>query len=63
MATENTLLDALALTTPDQFHAFPYEKPYDIQLDLMRHLYASIESRSLAMYLPASLLVVVCIEF
>lgn len=38
----------LALETPSSFGAFPY-KPYDIQLDLMKHLYQSIESKSIAM--------------
>ncbi|KAI0657701.1 DNA repair helicase [Cubamyces menziesii] len=33
----------LRLSTPDAFPAFPF-KPYDIQLDLMRHVYASIEA-------------------
>ena len=41
--------DELTLATPTRFDAFPYEKPYDIQLQLMRHLYEAIESRSLAM--------------
>ncbi|KAI9068626.1 DNA repair helicase [Trametes sanguinea] len=33
----------LMLTTPDTFSAFPF-KPYDIQLDLMRHVYSSVEN-------------------
>ncbi|KAI0333315.1 DNA repair helicase [Cubamyces sp. BRFM 1775] len=33
----------LRLATPDAFPAFPF-KPYDIQRDLMRHVYASIET-------------------
>ena len=41
--------DELTLVTPTHFDAFPYEKPYDIQLQLMQHLYEAIESRSLAM--------------
>lgn len=40
---------ALALETPSRFPAFPYDTPYDIQVDLMKHLYSSIESGSLAM--------------
>jgi chromosome transmission fidelity protein 1 len=35
----------LQLTTPTKFNAFPYEKPYGIQDDLMRHLYTAIEKR------------------
>lgn len=35
----------LQLPTPSCFPAFPYGAPYDIQLDLMRHLYTSIEQR------------------
>ncbi|KDQ09930.1 hypothetical protein BOTBODRAFT_58448 [Botryobasidium botryosum FD-172 SS1] len=35
----------LSLKTPDEFPTFPYSPPYAIQLDLMRHLYAAIESR------------------
>jgi len=42
--------DELTLVTPTRFDTFPYEKPYDIQLQLMQHLYEAIESRSLAMY-------------
>lgn len=37
-------MDALRLTTPTSFSAFPF-LPYEIQLDLMRHLYENIESR------------------
>ncbi|RXW24469.1 hypothetical protein EST38_g1370 [Candolleomyces aberdarensis] len=35
----------LQLPTPDDFPAFPYQPPYSIQIDLMRHLYASIEQK------------------
>ncbi|OBZ69839.1 ATP-dependent RNA helicase CHL1 [Grifola frondosa] len=35
---------SLKLSTPGSFIAFPFS-PYDIQLDLMRHLYSSIEDR------------------
>jgi chromosome transmission fidelity protein 1 len=38
----------LQLKTPDEFPIFPYEPPYDIQLDLMRHLFSAIESRKVA---------------
>ncbi|OJA14751.1 hypothetical protein AZE42_03180 [Rhizopogon vesiculosus] len=37
--------DTLFLPTPSSFHAFPYDPPYSIQSDLMRHVYASIERR------------------
>ncbi|CDO72617.1 hypothetical protein BN946_scf184985.g36 [Trametes cinnabarina] len=37
----------LRLPTPDVFPAFPYT-PYDIQRDLMRHVYACIEDRKVA---------------
>ncbi|KAG9003121.1 ATP-dependent DNA helicase chl1 [Tulasnella sp. 427] len=40
--------EALALSTPDTFPAFPYDPPYTIQLDLMRHLYASIEGKKVS---------------
>ncbi|KAF5362893.1 hypothetical protein D9758_007152 [Tetrapyrgos nigripes] len=35
----------LELATPDSFPAFPYNPPYPIQVDLMRHLYTAIEHR------------------
>lgn len=38
----------LTLPTPSSFPAFPYASPYPIQLELMRHLYEAIESRSVA---------------
>jgi chromosome transmission fidelity protein 1 len=37
--------DALFLPTPDGFPGFPYDPPYSIQSDLMRHVYESIERR------------------
>ncbi|KAJ3002330.1 hypothetical protein NUW54_g5905 [Trametes sanguinea] len=43
---ERYLVESMAdlmLTTPDTFSAFPF-KPYDIQLDLMRHVYSSVEN-------------------
>lgn len=33
----------LPLTTPEHFPSFPYDPPYPIQLELMRHVFASIE--------------------
>lgn len=36
---------SLELPTPDSFPAFPFSPPYDIQVDIMRHLYASIEQK------------------
>ncbi|KAF9454817.1 DNA repair helicase [Macrolepiota fuliginosa MF-IS2] len=39
---------ALHLQTPDTFPAFPYDPPYSIQTDLMRHLYEAIEARAVA---------------
>ncbi|KAJ7366620.1 helicase C-terminal domain-containing protein [Mycena albidolilacea] len=36
---------SLSLPTPTQFPAFPYSPPYPIQVDLMRHLYTSIEQK------------------
>lgn len=39
---------ALYLETPDVFPAFPYDPPYPIQTDLMRHLYDAIESRCIS---------------
>jgi len=35
----------LHLPTPEDFPAFPYNPPYDIQTSLMRHLYESIEEK------------------
>ncbi|KDQ62233.1 hypothetical protein JAAARDRAFT_122516 [Jaapia argillacea MUCL 33604] len=36
---------SLNLTTPSQFPAFPFPRPYPSQVDLMRHVYESIEHR------------------
>lgn len=36
---------SLDLPTPTEFIAFPYSPPYPIQVDLMRHLYESIEQK------------------
>ncbi|KAF9778687.1 helicase C-terminal domain-containing protein [Thelephora terrestris] len=38
----------LSLSTPDAFPVFPYDKPYDIQLSLMQHLYGAIEDKAVA---------------
>ncbi|KAJ7288552.1 helicase C-terminal domain-containing protein [Mycena rebaudengoi] len=35
----------LSLPTPYEFPAFPYSPPYPIQVELMRHLYTSIEQK------------------
>jgi chromosome transmission fidelity protein 1 len=40
--------DSLILPTPDSFPTFPFETPYSIQVDLMRHLYSAIERRQTA---------------
>ncbi|KAH0832205.1 putative DNA repair helicase [Lanmaoa asiatica] len=37
--------DDLVLPTPEQFSAFPYDPPYSIQTDFMKHVYSSIEKR------------------
>lgn len=36
---------SLDLPTPKAFPAFPFNPPYEIQVELMRHLYTSIEQR------------------
>ncbi|KAJ7600649.1 helicase C-terminal domain-containing protein [Mycena floridula] len=41
-APENRGLD---LPTPEEFPAFPFNPPYGIQTELMRHLYSSIEKK------------------
>jgi chromosome transmission fidelity protein 1 len=35
----------IELSTPEDFPAFPFQPPYDIQVQLMRHLYTSIEGK------------------
>ncbi|KAG5651045.1 hypothetical protein H0H81_010079 [Sphagnurus paluster] len=35
----------LDLPTPLEFPAFPFKPPYEIQVELMRHLYTSIEQK------------------
>jgi len=39
---------SLLLSTPDTFPIFPYDEPYDIQLNLMQHLYRAIEDKAVA---------------
>ena len=38
----------LSLPTPDAFPMFPYATPYNIQLQLIRHLFMAIEGRKFA---------------
>lgn len=42
---EKRLNMSLDLPTPEDFPAFPFSPPYAIQVDLMRHLYTSIEQK------------------
>lgn len=35
----------LELPVPNEFPSFPFNPPYEIQVELMKHLYASIEGR------------------
>ncbi|KAN0087763.1 Helicase C-terminal domain containing protein [Tylopilus felleus] len=35
----------LVLPTPERFPAFPYDPPYSIQTDIMKHVYSSIEQK------------------
>ncbi|TFY70336.1 hypothetical protein EVG20_g2668 [Dentipellis fragilis] len=39
---------SLVLPTPEAFSSFPYDTPYNIQTDLMRHLYSAIELHKVA---------------
>ncbi|KAI5835242.1 DNA repair helicase [Schizophyllum commune Tattone D] len=39
---------SLVLPTPSEFLSFPYPQPYQIQLDLMRHLYEVLESKKIS---------------
>ncbi|KAI0304347.1 DNA repair helicase [Multifurca ochricompacta] len=39
---------SLVLTTPQSFPVFPFDPPYSIQIDLMRHIYSAIEHRRIA---------------
>ncbi|KAF9046470.1 helicase C-terminal domain-containing protein [Panaeolus papilionaceus] len=38
----------LQLPTPESFPAFPYDPPYTIQTELMRHIYEAIEGKKVA---------------
>jgi chromosome transmission fidelity protein 1 len=40
-------MESLQLPTPESFAAFPFQ-PYDIQLELMKNLYAALEDRKVA---------------
>jgi chromosome transmission fidelity protein 1 len=35
----------LELPVPHEFPAFPFNPPYEIQVELMKHLYSAIEDR------------------
>ncbi|KAF7422865.1 ATP-dependent DNA helicase chl1 [Pleurotus ostreatus] len=39
---------SLSLRTPESFPAFPFDPPYSIQVDLMKHVYSAIENRKVA---------------
>ncbi|KAF4591168.1 ATP-dependent DNA helicase chl1 [Pleurotus pulmonarius] len=39
---------SLSLPTPESFPAFPFDPPYSIQVDLMKHVYSAIENRKIA---------------
>jgi chromosome transmission fidelity protein 1 len=39
---------ALTLQTPEEFSIFPYDTPYTIQRDLMRHLFTAVEAKQFA---------------
>ena len=52
------------LATPKSF-PFPYPRPYDIQLDLMRTVFQAIEERKIAIvctFTASSLIYTVCVE-
>ncbi len=38
----------MSLPTPESFPAFPFDPPYSIQVDLMKHVYSAIENRKIA---------------
>lgn len=49
MATSQESAQAsLTLSTPDSFPAFPFDTPYSIQVDLMRHIYSAVEHRQVS---------------
>jgi hypothetical protein len=39
---------SLILPIPDSFPAFPFNPPYSIQVELMRHIYSAIECRQVS---------------
>ncbi|KAI9509200.1 DNA repair helicase [Russula earlei] len=39
---------SLTLPTPDSFPVFPFDPPYSIQVELMRHIYSAIEHRQVS---------------
>ncbi len=39
---------SLILPTPYSFPAFPFNPPYSIQVELMRHIYSAIEQRQVS---------------
>ncbi|KAL4259654.1 ATP-dependent helicase Rad3/Chl1-like protein [Pleurotus pulmonarius] len=39
---------SLSLPIPESFPAFPFDPPYSIQVDLMKHVYSAIENRKIA---------------
>jgi chromosome transmission fidelity protein 1 len=41
----HTQESSLSLPTPSSFPAFPFNPPYSIQVELMRHIYSAIEHR------------------
>lgn len=41
-------MDPLSLPTPASFPAFPYDPPYTVQTDLMKHVYSAIEGKKIA---------------
>lgn len=47
---ESTFMSSeIVLQTPPSFDAFPYQPPYPIQVDLMRHLFDAIEEKKVAL--------------
>ena len=45
---EPTQESSLTLPTPQSFPAFPFDPPYSIQVELMRHIYSAIEHRQVS---------------
>ncbi|KAH9989681.1 helicase C-terminal domain-containing protein [Russula compacta] len=46
--TKESCQTSLILPTPDSFSAFPFNPPYSIQVELMRHIYSAIEHRQVS---------------